>query len=70
MTTVKTTREVDLVYKAIYQGYYWPKMFDDTKEYVKRCLQCQRFASSSHIPSGQHGPPHSAESLALHVVRA
>ena len=51
MTTVKTTREVDLVYKAINQGYYWPKMFDDTKEYVKRCLQCQRFASSSNRPS-------------------
>jgi len=26
-----------LAHKAINQGYYWPKMFNDTKEYMKRC---------------------------------
>jgi len=24
-----------LTHKVMYQGYYWPKMFDDAKDYVK-----------------------------------
>jgi hypothetical protein len=24
-------------YKVLHQGYYWPTLFRDTKEYVKRC---------------------------------
>jgi len=51
-----------LTHKVINQGYYWPKMFDDAKDYVKRCLQCQRFASASRRP------PHLAQSLALHAM--
>jgi len=33
-----------LAHKAINQGYYWSKMFDDTKEHAKKCPQYQRFA--------------------------
>ena len=40
-----------LAHKAINQGYYWPKMFKDAKEYVKKYPQCQRFAPSSNKPS-------------------
>ena len=40
-----------LTHKAINHGYYWPKMFKDTKEYVKRYPQCQIFAPSSSRPS-------------------
>jgi hypothetical protein len=29
-------------YKALHQGYYWPTIFIETKEYVKRCDRCQR----------------------------
>ena len=35
-----------LAHEAINQGYHWPNMFNDAKEYVKRCPQCQRFAPS------------------------
>jgi len=44
-------RGQSLSHKAINQGYYWPKMFNDTKEYVKKCPQCQRFTPSSNRPS-------------------
>jgi len=46
-----------LAHKAINQGYYWSKMFDEAKEYVKKCPQCQRFFKHT-----QHGPPNSTES--------
>ena len=29
-------------YKIILLGYYWPSLFKDAKEYVKRCDSCQR----------------------------
>jgi len=35
-------------HKAINQGYYWPKMFDNAKKYMKKCPQCQRFTLSSN----------------------
>jgi len=41
-------------HKVINQGCYWPKMFDDAKEYVKKCLQYQRLALSSNIPNEDH----------------
>lgn len=34
-----------LAYKLIRQGYYWPKLFKDAKEYVKKCVKCQVHAS-------------------------
>jgi len=33
-------RGQSLTHKAINQGYYWPKIFNDAKEYVKKCPQC------------------------------
>jgi len=29
-------------YKILHLGYYWPSIFRDAKEYVKRCDSCQR----------------------------
>lgn len=29
-------------YKVLLLGYYWPSIFRDAKEYVKRCDGCQR----------------------------
>jgi len=40
-----------LTHKVINQGYYWLKMFDDVKDYIKKCPQCQRFAPASDMPS-------------------
>jgi len=31
------TRGRSLTHKAINQGYYWLKMFNDAKEYMKKC---------------------------------
>jgi len=40
-----------LAHKVINQGYYWPKMFDDDKDYMRKCQQCQMFAPVSNRPS-------------------
>jgi hypothetical protein len=40
-------------YKILHQGYYWPTLFKDTKEYVKRCknFQCMgRPVQTDEIP--------------------
>eukprot|EP00253_Pinus_taeda_P023091 PITA_23091 len=29
-------------YKILYLGYYWPSLFKDAKQYVRRCDSCQR----------------------------
>ena len=35
-----------LSHRAITQGYWWPRMQKEALEYVKKCNQCQRFASN------------------------
>ncbi|XP_070030186.1 uncharacterized protein [Nicotiana sylvestris] len=39
--------------KIIRVGYYWDSMEKDTKEFVKRCDKCQRFAPMIHQPREQ-----------------
>ena len=44
-------------YKIISLGYYWPSIFKDTKEYVRRCDNFQRVgkpAPSNEIPLQTH----------------
>ena len=38
-------------YKILNLGYYWPSLFKDAREYVKRCDSCQRVGKPS--PSGE-----------------
>nr|XP_023893160.1 uncharacterized protein K02A2.6-like [Quercus suber] len=45
-----------LAHRAITQGYWWPNMQNETQEYVKKCDQCQRFASNIHQPGGTLNP--------------
>ena len=45
-----------LAYRAITQGYWWPNMQREALEYVKKCDQCQQFASSIHQPGGILNP--------------
>ncbi|GLT91614.1 hypothetical protein SLE2022_094940 [Rubroshorea leprosula] len=40
-----------LSYKILRQGYFWPTMKMDTREYVRRCDKCQRFARVQHQPT-------------------
>jgi len=42
-----------IAYKILPLGYYWPSIFKDAKEYVRRCDSCQRVgkpAPSNEIP--------------------
>ncbi|KAL2226706.1 UNVERIFIED_CONTAM: hypothetical protein Sindi_2029300 [Sesamum indicum] len=45
-----------LAQKVIRQGYFWPTLVRDTKELVKRCEACQRFAAQIHTPTTQMEP--------------
>ena len=45
-----------LSHRAITQGYWWPNMQKEAHEYVKKCDQCQRFASNIHQPGGILNP--------------
>ena len=37
-----------LSHRALTQGYWWPGMQKEAKEYVKKCDQCQRFTPNIH----------------------
>ena len=45
-----------LAHRAITQGYWWPNMQKEVLEYVRKCDQCQRFASNIHQPGGILNP--------------
>ena len=45
-----------LAHRAITQGYWWPNIQREALEYVRKCDQCQRFASSIHQPGGILNP--------------
>jgi hypothetical protein len=39
--------------KAFHAGFYWLMSIEDTKEIVRRCEACQRFASRPHAPAAE-----------------
>ena len=45
-----------LAHRALIQGYWWPSMQKEAKEYAKKCDQCQRFAPNIHQPGGVLNP--------------
>ena len=45
-----------LSHRAITQGYWWLGMQKEALEYVKKCDQCQRFASNIYQPGGVLNP--------------
>ena len=45
-----------LSHRALTQGYWWLGMQKEAQEYVKKCDQCQRFASNIHQPGGVLNP--------------
>ena len=50
------TRERSLSHRAITQGYWWPGMQKEAQEYVRKCDQCQRFASNIYQSGGVLNP--------------
>ncbi|KAL2230962.1 UNVERIFIED_CONTAM: Retrovirus-related Pol polyprotein from transposon [Sesamum indicum] len=45
-----------LAQKVIRQGFFWPTLVKDTKELVKKCEACQKFAAQIHAPTTQMEP--------------
>nr|XP_023905079.1 uncharacterized protein LOC112016836 [Quercus suber] len=45
-----------LAHRALTQGYWWPSMQQEARDYAKKCDQCQRFAPSIHQPGGLLNP--------------
>ena len=45
-----------LVHRPITQGYWWPNMQREAHEYIRKCDQCQRFASRIHQSGGIFNP--------------
>ena len=45
-----------LAHRALTQGYWWPSIQKSSQEYVKKCNQCQRYASNIHQPGGVLNP--------------
>ena len=42
--------------KLLRQGYYWPTMYHDSVEYVRRCDRCQRYANIQRQPASELTP--------------
>jgi hypothetical protein len=42
--------------KAFHAGFYWLTAIEDSKEIVRRCEACQRFASRPHAPAAELQP--------------
>jgi hypothetical protein len=38
-------------HKILRSGYYWPSLFSDVYEFVKRCDKCQRFEGKKQLKS-------------------
>ena len=49
---VGITRTIDLLTRL----YYWPKLYDDVKEYVTTCLQCQSNKARNAVQAGLAHP--------------
>ena len=45
-----------LAYRAMTQGFWWPRMQRDAAEYVRRCEQCQKRVPLTHQPAGHLNP--------------
>ncbi|KAL2228606.1 UNVERIFIED_CONTAM: Retrovirus-related Pol polyprotein from transposon 17.6 [Sesamum indicum] len=50
------SRGRSLAEKVIRQGYFWPTLVEDTKELVKKCEACQKFAIQIHALATQMEP--------------
>ncbi|XP_026377746.1 uncharacterized protein LOC113272052 [Papaver somniferum] len=40
-----------LDHKAMLEGYFWPRMNEDSKQTEKFCIECQKFGKRRHAPS-------------------
>ena len=40
---------VRATFDSLRMSYYWPEMYTDVKEFIKSCLNCQRFAPAKNL---------------------
>src|SRR3954466_15877898 len=43
---------IERTYEAIHCLFYWPRMNNDVRNYVKSCDTCQRIKASQQVPAG------------------
>jgi hypothetical protein len=43
---------IERTYAAVHKLFYWPRMNNDVREYVKSCDSCQRIKASQQVPAG------------------
>src|SRR3954463_7821405 len=43
---------IERTYATLHQNFYWPRMNQDTRNYVKSCDSCQRIKASQQVPAG------------------
>src|SRR3954470_10517443 len=43
---------IERTYEAIHHLFYWPRMNNDVRNYVKSCDSCQRIKASQQVPAG------------------
>ncbi|KAI5335180.1 hypothetical protein L3X38_025313 [Prunus dulcis] len=50
---------MSLAQKALNIGYFWPTMYHDSAEYVKKCDRCQRYKPIPNLPAKIYHPQNS-----------
>ena len=43
---------IERTYATIHKLFYWPRMNNDVRDYVKSCDSCQRIKASQQVPAG------------------
>ncbi len=43
---------IERTYEALHRLFYWPRMNNDVRNYVKSCDSCQRVKASQQVPAG------------------
>src|SRR3954453_19049567 len=43
---------IERTYATLHQNFYWPRMNQDTRNYVKSCNSCQCIKASQQVPAG------------------
>ena len=51
-TPVAGHQGIERTFEAIHKLFYWPKMNNDVRQYVKSCDTCQRIKASQQVPAG------------------
>ena len=51
-TPVAGHQGIERTYEALHRLFYWPRMNNDVRSYVKSCDSCQRIKASQQVPAG------------------